>query len=70
MEGEAGVCLGGVKMMADGLSPCDSRPTDNFQEKYKQQGYTTLPKDAWRNLSVVYDAYDWEVYKVRDLGRL
>lgn len=45
-----------------------TRPTEDFEKKFREAGYTSLPKDAWHDLPVDADPYDWEVYKVRGVG--
>lgn len=33
-------------------------------EQYEAEGYNILPRDAWRNLLVRYEPYDWLLYVV------
>eukprot|EP00055_Hartaetosiga_balthica_P015484 m.91665 g.91665 ORF g.91665 m.91665 type:complete len:232 (-) comp8878_c0_seq2:597-1292(-) len=40
------------------------RPTGDVIERVEAEGYTTLPKDAWKGLSVNYEKYDWLLYVV------
>jgi hypothetical protein len=39
------------------------RNTTTFIAKLEAEGFSTLPKDSWRNLSVHEDPYDWELFK-------
>eukprot|EP01147_Barroeca_monosierra_P003052 gene3052-5831_t len=40
------------------------RPGQEFFEQYEAEGYNILPRDAWRNLLVRYEPYDWLLYVV------
>eukprot|EP00055_Hartaetosiga_balthica_P015059 m.86673 g.86673 ORF g.86673 m.86673 type:complete len:556 (-) comp8767_c0_seq2:136-1803(-) len=42
----------------------NTRPTSNYLDKVKANGFSVLPKDAWKKLDVKYDKFDWLLFVV------